>query len=227
VVDFNRFADNYSKVLDQSTSLSGESSEYFVDYKANYLTRVLGRGRWKILDYGCGIGTLSSAMASRLAGSTIHGFDVSQDSIRNVDPKLSASGIFTTDLTDLDTDYSLITISNVLHHIEPPDREPAFREIAARLAPGGKILVFEHNPLNPLTRWVVAHCPFDDGVHLLTPGEVSGYFRRVGLRKVSRDYIVFFPKALAPLRSFERALGWCPAGGQFAMLGQKEAGGVL
>jgi SAM-dependent methyltransferase len=225
-MDFNRFANNYSSVLDQSTSISGETSEYFVNYKANYLETVLGRGPWKILDYGCGTGTLSLAMATRLTGCVIHGFDLSDASIRQIDAKLNASGIFTTDLKDLDADYDLIVASNVLHHVEPPDRERVFREIAGRLAPGGRFLIFEHNPLNPLTRWVVKHCPFDDGVQLLTPGEISGYFHKVGLRKVSRDYIVFFPRALASLRSFERALDWLPAGAQFAMLGRKETGGA-
>ena len=74
-------------------------------------------------------------------------------------------------------------------------------------------MIFEHNPLNPLTRWAVAHCPFDEGVVLLRVGEV-GSLLTSGLEFLHLDYIVFFPKWLKRLRSFERFLGWCPAGAQ-------------
>jgi SAM-dependent methyltransferase len=220
-MDFDRFAHNYTEVLDGSTSFAGETSEYFVQYKAKHVRSVLGPGPWKILDFGCGVGTLSSALKALLPGSAIHGFDVSPASISQVDRELAASGIFTTETDELDSDYSLVVISNVLHHIDPPARPAVFRDLAARLAPGGRIFIFEHNPINPLTRWVVAHCPFDDGVQLLTPGEIAQYFRGAGLQLVRRDYVVFFPKLLAFLRPLEPALGWCPGGAQFAIVGQK------
>jgi SAM-dependent methyltransferase len=223
-MDFDRIADNYTDLLDDCTSLAGESSEYFVRYKANYLIKLLGRGPWKILDFGCGVGTLSSALRAPLHDSSIHGFDISSASIEKVEPELRASGIFTTDLSRLDSDYSLIVISNVLHHIDPPSRPAIFRELSSRLAPGGRILVFEHNPWNPLTRWIVAHCVFDEGVQLLTPGELSRHFREAGISTLQRDYVVFFPKLLAFLRPWEGLLGWCPAGAQFAALGRKDGG---
>jgi SAM-dependent methyltransferase len=223
MAEFDRFADNYAGLVDESTALSGETSEYFVRYKVNYLTTVLGRGARNILDYGCGVGTLSAALSEELPESTIDGFDVSTSSLAKVDRKLAARGVFTSDFDDLRPHYDLIVVSNVLHHIERRDRQDVVTRLSARLAEGARILIFEHNPLNPLTRLVVSRCPFDEGVKLLSPAEITRYFRDARLRRVRRDYIVFFPRSLARLRPIEHRFRWCAAGAQFAMLGQKDA----
>ena len=56
----------------------------------------------------------------------------------------------------------------VLHHVAA-ERRPALVEEMKRVCrPGGLVAVFEHNPLNPLTRKAVRDCEFDRGVKLLT-----------------------------------------------------------
>lgn len=224
MAEFDRYASEYTDLVDRSTALSGETSEYFINYKTSYLVRTAGKGPWKILDYGCGVGLLSAALERALPGSEVHGFDVSGESIRKAASSVAGRGVFTDNPDHLHADYSLIVVSNVLHHIEPGARRQTLQQLSGRLAKGGRILVFEHNPVNPLTRLVVSRCPFDKGVVLLTPREVSRYFHDAGLRKIRRDYIVFFPKALAFLRFTELFLAWCPAGAQFALLGRKEPG---
>ncbi len=97
-------------------------------------------------------------------------------------------------------------------------------ELAAHLSPGGRLILFEHNPWNPLTRWVVRHCPFDEGVTLLHPREVYRYFASAGLSVRRRDYVVFFPKLLRAFRALEPSLSWLPVGAQFAIVGEKHAG---
>jgi SAM-dependent methyltransferase len=208
--------------VDRAVVLAGVSSEYFTQYKAAYVERLLGaQGPSKILDFGCGVGTLSSALAHRRTQDQFHGFDVSADSLDKVEPDLRSRGLFTSEREALHRDYDLIVLSNVMHHIEPAVRRATIDDLAARLKSGGSMLVFEHNPLNPLTRWAVAHCEFDGDAQLLWPGEVRRYFQDAKLVAPRRDYIVFFPKALAKLRPLERALAWCPAGAQYAMTATK------
>jgi len=222
VAEFDRFAPNYKDLVDRAVVLAGESSEYFTQYKAAYVERLLGEQTpSKILDFGCGVGTLSSALARRRTRDLIHGFDVSAESLDRVEPVLRGRGLFTTERDALHRDYDLIVLSNVMHHIEPATRRATIDDLAARLKPGGRMLVFEHNPLNPLTRWAVAHCAFDGDAQLLWPGEVRRYFRDAKLTAPRRDYILFFPRALALLRRFERALAWCPAGAQYALTATK------
>jgi hypothetical protein len=96
-----------------------------------------------------------------------------------------------------------------------------FSEIFARLRDGGSLIVFEHNPYNPLTRWAVSQCPFDGDAVLLRNGETLGRFQLADFRILRSDFIVFFPRWLAPLRPLEPHLNWIPCGAQYAVVGIK------
>jgi 2-polyprenyl-3-methyl-5-hydroxy-6-metoxy-1,4-benzoquinol methylase len=223
--EFDQYARDYKSLLDRSIKMSGDSGEYFSEYKARYVARIAGpRFSGKILDFGCGIGLLSARLKQHLPAAIIHGYDPSPESIGLVPPELAGAGRFSDTLSDLDGDYQLAVLSNVMHHVAQAQREQTIVDIAAHLAPGGKLILFEHNPWNPLTRWVVRHCPFDDGVVLLPPREVSTYFAGAALAVRKRDFIVFFPKMLSVFRSLEPWLSWLPAGAQYAMVGEKHAG---
>ena len=102
----------------------------------------------------------------------------------------------------------------MLHHVPKNVREPLIRGLVKKLAKGGKIVIFEHNPLNPVTVKAVRDCPFDEGVELLYPWEVEGLLDRAGLSRRKLDYIVFFPKPLATLRPLEPHLRGVPFGAQ-------------
>ncbi|MBS0193763.1 MAG: class I SAM-dependent methyltransferase [Proteobacteria bacterium] len=220
--EFDRFASSYKSALDRTIAFSGESSEYFAHYKAAYIDRALGRsGSRKILDFGCGVGLLASALAKLRPQDCIHGFDVSADSLGQVEEGLRSRGLFTADLGELDHDYDLIAVSNVMHHLPVAERQGTIQELAARLARNGMLLVIEHNPLNPLTRWIVAHCDFDDDAILLWPSEVKQHFAGAGLTAMRCDYILFFPRMLSRMRGIEPRLTWCPAGAQFALSARK------
>jgi len=219
---FDQFAGNYKQVLDRSLAASGEDSAFFAEYKARYLARTLREAPpAKVLDFGCGVGLLSGFMQKHFGPLWLDGFDVSSSSIGQVPPKLTESGVFTSDPQQLSRDYDLIVIANVLHHVPPEQRHHTVRELAGRLVPGGKIAGFEHNPANPLTRWTVDHCPFDEDAILLPPAEAASYLTAAGLHIVRRDYIVFMPRPLAWLRPLERWLTWLPLGAQFVVIGEK------
>ena len=219
---FDEYSTNYTQLVDQSVSISGEAAEYFSEYKARYLARLAGRDfAGRVLDYGCGVGVLSRFIKTHLPYASVDGFDVASGSIEKVLPELKKQGCFSSDLAGLRRDYQLAVIANVLHHVVPRDRQAVMAEIAGRLASRGRVVVFEHNPLNPLTQWSVKHCRFDDDAILLHPGEASRYLAGAGLKKVRRDYVVFFPKFLAWLRPAEPMLAWLPAGAQYALLGEK------
>jgi 2-polyprenyl-3-methyl-5-hydroxy-6-metoxy-1,4-benzoquinol methylase len=224
VAEFDAVASNYEQLVDGSIGFTGENSDYFAAYKARYIaTAVLGASdgdNAKILDYGCGIGLLSEHLKQCLSDKQIDGFDVSDSSLSRIDPALCSQGVFTSRLADVGQDYGIIILANVLHHVKPNERRAVISEAASHLATGGKLVIFEHNPLNPLTRWAVAHCPFDEGVVLLPSSEV-GSLLAPGLEFLRRDYIVFFPKWLSGLRVFERFLNWCPAGAQHVTIARR------
>ena len=219
---FDRFAGDYRQVLDRSVAVSGEDSAYFAEYKACYLRRLLGADfPGKALDFGCGIGLLSGFLKKHLPAIQLDGYDVSQDSIRQVSGALTSQGTFTSDSAQLARDYRLIVIANVMHHIPPHERKEVIHELGARLDRGGMLAVFEHNPSNPVTRWVVERCPFDDDAILLPPRETLSYLTEAKLTPKRRDYIVFLPHFLAWARRLESSLSWLPLGAQYVAVGEK------
>jgi 2-polyprenyl-3-methyl-5-hydroxy-6-metoxy-1,4-benzoquinol methylase len=224
--EFDSFSENYEQILDRSIRISGEGGEYFAGLKARYVSAVVG-GTFSgsILDFGCGVGLLAGLLQKQVPSAQLHGYDVSRDSIERVRSANACRGVFTWQKTELRRNYDVIVISNVMHHIAPADRRGTIVELEARLAPGGKLVLFEHNPANPLTRWVVGHCPFDKNAHLLWPREARACFAAAGLKILRKDYVVFLPRPLARFRPVESLLGWCPLGAQYVLVGARDERG--
>lgn len=219
--DFDRLAHNYKAVLDKSLEVGGEKGEYFAHYKADYLKRYLGPGfSGKILDYGCGIGLLSELLIQYFPQATVDGYDVSAASIDHVPGHLKKQGVFTSLMDHLAGGYDLAVIVNVLHHIEPHERAGAIQKLKNLVKPGGVIIIFEHNPFNPLTRKVVNESPIDKGVVLLPCWEVLRYLKQARFAALKLKFILFFPKLLAALRWAEPHLSWLPIGAQYVVIGE-------
>ena len=224
-MEFDQFADDYKRLLDKSVAFSGEESEYFAQYKARYLARLLGSEfTGKVLDFGCGIGLLSGFLKHSFPRARIDGFDVSRESIGRVGSELAHQGLFTAELSQVAHDYELIIVANVMHHVPAAERQSTVNGLAARLIPGGRLAIFEHNPVNPATRWLVEHCPFDRGVVLVAPSETAAYLKKAKLVGLRRDYIVFMPRFLAWLRPVEPWLAGLPLGAQYVLMGEKPIG---
>jgi 2-polyprenyl-3-methyl-5-hydroxy-6-metoxy-1,4-benzoquinol methylase len=223
--NFDHFADSYQQVHTENIRVTGETSEYFARYKARYVARQVGaRFSGRILDYGCGVGMISGYLKETLPLATIDGYDISDASLARVNPGIRAQGTFTSDWNQVGAAYDVIVIANVMHHIPPGERQEVISRLRDRLAPLGKLIIVEHNPRNPLTRWAVANCAFDDDAILLPTAEAKDYVSRSGLKILRRDYIVFFPRPLAWFRPTEPYLNWCPAGAQYALIAERAAG---
>ena len=224
MADFDQFAQDYRDALNRSLRGFGVELDYFTSYKARYIERLIANAApHKILDYGCGIGVLASMLKKAFPRSTVEGYDVSQASIGRVEKNLLEQGRFTSELANLEGGYDLVVLSNVLHHVVPANREPTLADIVGLMDPSGRLVVFEHNPINPATRFVVSRCEFDEDAILVYPGSVARHFKQVKLRLRRRDYIVFFPRILSLFRALEPMLAWLPLGAQYAMVGEKIA----
>lgn len=225
MAEFDKFADRYKEILDAGLGMSGETSDYFAEAKARYVAALLPAGfDGKLLDFGCGVGLVSAHLARWLPAVEIHGFDPSAESISAVPADLAQRGRFTHDMDQLDSSYDVVLIANVLHHVPVHERQARVDSLAALLGPSGRLVIVEHNPLNPATRWVVSHCPLDEHAVLLSRREARAYAERAGLEVARIDYIVFFPRALAALRPIEPRLRWLPLGAQFAVVARAKDG---
>jgi 2-polyprenyl-3-methyl-5-hydroxy-6-metoxy-1,4-benzoquinol methylase len=219
---FDNFASDYGRLVTENVQITGEPAGYFAAYKAAYVARRIAPPlASKILDFGCGIGTLSEHLRRMLHHCQIDGFDVSKESVKRIDQALLNQGRFTVHAEHLHPFYDVVVLSNVLHHVKPADRERVVSEAASLLAPNGKLVIFEHNPINPFTRWAVSQCPLDADAILLRSGEPQKLLG-TNLRVLWRDYIVFFPRWLKWFRRFEPLLRWCPLGAQYAVAAERQ-----
>jgi 2-polyprenyl-3-methyl-5-hydroxy-6-metoxy-1,4-benzoquinol methylase len=199
---FDRHARGYHEQHAASIKASGESTTYFAEYKLECLVRMGAKA--PILDFGCGIGNLTEQLVKKFRG--VHGYDPSTECLRMAQPRAEGA-TFHHRLGDVpDATFETAVVAGVLHHVAPGERVALLGDVQKKLAPGGSIVVFEHNPFNPLTRHAVANCAFDDDAILLWPWQLKRALGDAGFVDIDLRYIVFFPKFLAALRPLEPKL---------------------
>ncbi len=218
---FDAYAKDYETLHANSITASGEQPGYFSEYKVDCLARLVGSDFDEpVLDYGCGVGALTHRLCTRYR--EVYGFDPSAKSLAEARAR-GDHAIFCDDSQTLPrAHFGIVVLANVLHHVPPPQRAELVSRLCELLRPGhGRLVVFEHNPYNPLTRRAVAQCEFDDDAILLAPGELVHLLRQCNFTCVWRRFIVFFPRPLAALRPIEPWLGWLPAGAQMMVVGTR------
>lgn len=212
VEKFDQVVAKYNELVDESVELSGEGFEYFAEYKIARLKRLGFGASPSVLDFGCGIGNLTQLLC-RDYGEVV-GFDPSAESLGEARKRIPTASFFDSVEDVPNEHFDLAVVAGVLHHISPLDRVSVLLQVRAKLKPGGSVVVFEHNPYNPLTRWAVEACPFDDDAILLPPREVRAVLQEAGFQTIRQDYIVFFPKRFSWFRPLEPHFRFCPLGAQ-------------
>jgi SAM-dependent methyltransferase len=157
-------------------------------------------------------------MAKAFPKASVVGFDISKKSVAIAREKFThVDNLQFDDQLPAQGCYDVILVANVFHHIPLEDRLEILVDLKHRLKPDGRIVVFEHNPLNPLTRYTVNACPFDADAVLVWPNAFIRLARRVGIEVDQKRYIVFFPGFLKIFRRIESHLGWLPIGAQYML----------
>lgn len=225
--EFDQYAEEYTKLHRASIRVSGEGPEFFAAYKAGYMAALLGNtartNPVSILDFGCGVGNAIAHLRRAFPAASLHGVDLSGESIRLATESHSSEATFRTiedaHLPHEDESFDVVMAACVFHHIPPTERTHWMSEIRRVLKPGGHVFVFEHNMLNPLTLKTVRDCPFDEDAILLPRSELLDLVRRTEFAEIRCKYIVFFPHLLAFLRPLEPLMGWIPLGAQYVVHG--------
>ena len=228
---FDSYASTYTEAVNASIAITGDSVDHFARVKAELVAAELaGAHGLRILDFGCGTGVSTTALAAALpVRQRLSGVDPSAESISIARSRghdgLDYEMLSGDTLPFADASFDVVFTACVFHHIERADHAKWLAEIRRVLAPGGRFFLFEHNPNNPLTRRAVRACPFDEGVTLLTPRYAAGQLRRAGFAVGPPHYYYFFPRALAALRPLEPALAWCGLGAQYYVRADKPGDG--
>ena len=228
VAEFDRFADEYTQLHKHNIRISGEQPDYFARYKIEILRR-----RWTrdglaepcaILDFGCGVGASLGHLVEQFPGATVTGLDISERSLaiaaQRAPDRVELRRYDGAHIGLARASQDLIFSACVFHHIEPVERLALVRQLRALLRPGGALVIFEHNPLNPVTRYIVATCPFDENAVLASSKELIKLQHDAGFQHVDAQFTGFFPARLSRLRPLEPLLARLPLGAQYYTLAE-------
>lgn len=215
-VDFDEYTAEYNQLLREGTGFFSESEAYFAKYKVDILRREVSGSPRRVLEYGCGIGRNIPFLKDAFPGAEISGSDISGASLqiaRAENPDVN----FYIDNADFyaDEPYDVIFIAGVFHHIPVVERVAIMLALYQRLRSGGVIIIFEHNPFNPVTRRIVNNCPYDRDAVLLRPSELKSRLINANFLVRGGAYCLFVPPSLPLLLPLENMLGWLPLGGQY------------
>jgi SAM-dependent methyltransferase len=223
---FDAYQASYRADVEEALPFAGKDLDRFTQAKVDHLLwlaeRELGSTeRLDVLDVGCGGGETDRFLAGRFR--SLHGTDVSRGLLevaREVNPDVVYRPGDGAALPYDDGSFHLVFCVNVVHHVPPPVWGRFVSEMARVTRPGGLVAIFEHNPLNPLTRRVVSKCRFDEDAVLLRRGTADRLLRHAGLGPTRCGYVLFVPVRASWTTGLDRSLRWLPLGAQYYAAGR-------
>jgi ubiquinone/menaquinone biosynthesis C-methylase UbiE len=226
--EFDLVAENYYQQHKDNISITGESPEFFSEYKIGELKRIAESSAISvssICDFGSGIGNSIAYFQAHFPDAALTSADVSRKSLELSRLRFPNSGdhvlIEGNRIPVGDESFDITFSACVFHHIAVEEHLIWLRELYRITRPGGLMAIFEHNPFNPLTVRAVNTCPFDVNAKLIYARELKAKILDAGWSSPSIQYNVFFPRMLAPLRPLELYLQWLPLGAQYVAHARK------
>jgi SAM-dependent methyltransferase len=181
--------------------------------RVNLVCSLTPNGR--VLDVGCGTGRLLHELPARYEK---HGVDISHEMLAIARARgLNVVHAAADDLPFEEASFDVVTTFAVLHHlIDPLVVRRAIREMCRVVRPGGAVVVWDHNPLNPYWPLLMRRLPQDRGDEKLVSAKlICDTLRESGMADIRLRRMTFVPdftpaRLLRTLASLERALERIP-----------------
>jgi SAM-dependent methyltransferase len=219
--EFDRHASTYRDEVARSIRFVRRSHDFFAQRKAEYLVEltrchVAPTETCSVLDVGCGVGVLEPFLIPEFG--SVDGLDIAANAVARAAAGFPAAMFTAYDggrFPYADDTFHVAFAACVVHHVDDEDRPAFVAEMRRVVRADGLVVVFEHNPFNPLTRFAVGRCEFDEGAHLLTRRTTERLLAATGLVKIESAYIITHTSTAPRLRDLERALRRVPLGAQY------------
>ena len=219
--DFDNVTGDYEAKINSAIAFAGMEHTFYIDIKREHILR-LGREQFSdlkeldVLDLGCGLGAYHPGLAGKFR--ELHGIDVSAQSVELATARHPFVRYSTFDGIQLpypDGRFSIVFTVCVMHHVPPPQWTGFVAEMFRVTKAGGLALVFEHNPYNPATQYIVKTCDIDKDAVLLRPSKLRRMFVDAGFARVETKTIISVPPAGSFFRGLDSLLGHLPFGAQY------------
>ena len=191
---FDRIAEEYDE------SLPPHVVAHYLDKRTRYLTHHSPPGS-RGLDVGCGTGVLAQRLAA--VGYEMVGLDPSEGMLEILAeraPDVRAVRGYGTELPFEDGSFDLVFTVAAMHHIADPAQVRAtLGEMVRVTRPGGRIVIWDHNPRNPYWKRLMARVPQDDGTERLIPeAEILDGLEAAGGLPISSEQLGLVPDFVPP-----------------------------
>ncbi len=225
---FDDFAEDYRNIHTENIKISGADSFYFAEMKVKILQKWENDTALNVLDIGCGDGTTEIFIHKYFPGWEVTAVDISEKSIAKAIGKSIPNASFSVydglQVPVTPACFDIVFIAGVLHHVDFSLHQAITNEINRVLKKSGRVYLFEHNPLNPLTKHLVKTCVFDKDARLLYNSYSRKLLQKCGLIIKENPFIIFFPRKgfLSKFIFLEKYLQWLPFGGQYLIRAIKD-----
>jgi ubiquinone/menaquinone biosynthesis C-methylase UbiE len=202
----------------ETMDITGCVKEYVTGRRAGLVAAWLAEGdRW--LDLGVGTGTIFAAALSRTQTRGI-GMDYARPMVEIARRKSQAQGAGFLQgngvrLPFRENSFDLAFSVDVMHHIAFEGLEYlrlALAEVHRVLRRGGKVVIYEANPLNLYWYYYMRKIG-EDNARLMRRGFLQKTLSQLGFRVVAGQYMGFVPQFLSPasLARFRQVERWVEA----------------
>ena len=185
-------------------------------FRAAVLEQAGLRPGQRVLDLGCGTGTLAIEMASRCPGLQIFGLDGDPEVLARAERKAVRAGVeitwqhgLATRLPFPDGSFDRAVSTLFFHHLATEDKVSAARELQRVLRPGGQLHVADWGPpTSRLQRLLFLPVQWLDGFANTTPqlaGGLTDAFRQAGFERVQVTRRIPTPLGTMALHRADRA----------------------
>ena len=231
--EFDEYARNYFETMHHPLrDLVDKKGDYFIQIKADVINDLIqthepSQRGLKVVDVGTGIG-LFTKFIGQLALELIS-IDLSFEMVRvaKILHPISQGGYCQSNAYSLplpDAYADIVFTSCVLHHIAEEHFSKIFEELDRVCRRGGLVVLFEHNPYNAITQFVVKTTPLDRNARLITSRKIVSYLAEQNLEIVDIKYFLYGPRRLDTLlEQHAKFLHRLPFGGQYYIVARKSS----
>lgn len=149
----------------------------------------------RVLDLGCGTGTLSIWLKQAVPGAPVTGVDADEAVLARARRKALQAGVevrwqraMAEELPYADGSFERVVSSLFFHHLQPDEKRVTLRDVYRVLAPGGELHVADWGRPNPLLRPMFYAVQILDGFENTrdhVAGRLGQFIQDAGFREVA------------------------------------------